>query len=91
MTCPTHAWVRWIQGLRSRRPTRPLRRNYGTQAPSNTDPTSEDYKKVRAIVDRATKELQSLGATIVDSVSIRNVIDRLDKVYDGNVDQTEPR
>ena len=56
---------------------------------SNTDPSSEDYKKVRAVVDRATNELQSLGATIVDPVSIPNVIDRLEKVYDGNVDQTE--
>ena len=56
---------------------------------SNTDPTSEDYRKVRAVVDRAIEELQSLGATIVDPVSIPNVIDRLEKVYDGNVYETE--
>ena len=56
---------------------------------SNTDPASEDYRKVLAVKDRAIKELESLGATIVDPVSIPNVIDRLDKVYDGNVYETE--
>ena len=56
---------------------------------SNTDSTTEDYRKVRAVVDRAIEELQSLGATIVDPISIPNVIDRLDKVYDGNVYETE--
>jgi amidase len=56
---------------------------------ANTDPTSEDYRKVRAVVDGAIAELQSLGASIVDPVSIPSVIDRLEKVYDGNVYETE--
>ena len=56
---------------------------------SNTDPTSEDYRKVRGVVNGAIAQFQTLGATIVDPVSIPNVIDRLEKVYDSNVYETE--
>src|SRR5262245_15658835 len=56
---------------------------------ANTDPKSEDYKKVRAVFDTAIGELRSLGAMLVDPVSIPSVIDRLNKAYDGNVFETE--
>lgn len=56
---------------------------------SNTDQTSEDYRKVLEVKDRAIHEIESLGATVVDPISIPNVIERLDKVYDGNVYETE--
>ena len=57
---------------------------------AKTDAGSEDYKKVRAVVDKAIDELKAAGAELVEPVTIPNVIDRLDKAYDGNVFETEP-
>lgn len=37
------------------------------------DPDSEDYAKVRAVVDRALDEMRAAGAEVVDSVSIPEV------------------
>lgn len=56
---------------------------------TNTDPKSEDYRKVRAVFDTAVGELRSLGAVVVDNVTIPNIVERLDKAYDGNVFETE--
>ncbi len=35
-----------------------------------TDPTSEDYRKVRRVIDQAYRDLESLGAEIVDPVVV---------------------
>jgi Asp-tRNA(Asn)/Glu-tRNA(Gln) amidotransferase A subunit family amidase len=37
---------------------------------STADPTSDDYKKVRAVTDAAISELQRLGAVLVDPIKI---------------------
>jgi len=37
---------------------------------SNADPTSEDYKKVRAVMDAAIADLARLGAVLVDPLKI---------------------
>jgi amidase len=56
---------------------------------ATADPKSEDYRKVRAVFDRAVEELQRLGAQLVDPITIPNVIDRLNTAFDGNVFETE--
>jgi amidase len=53
------------------------------------DPASADYKQVRAVIDRALTDLARLGASIVDSVRIPDLVSRSVKVYDGNVFETE--
>jgi molybdenum ABC transporter molybdate-binding protein len=55
-----------------------------------TDTGSEDYRKVRAVIDRAINDLRALGAELVDPVTIPDVIDRVNKGYDGNLFETEP-
>ena len=57
---------------------------------AKTDTTSEDYRKVRAVIDKAIDDLKALGAELVEPVTIPDVIDRVNKAYDGNVFETEP-
>ena len=54
------------------------------------DMTSEDYKKVRAIVDKALSELKELGAEVVDPVAIPKLVERVNTACDGNQFETEP-
>jgi amidase len=54
-----------------------------------TDAGSDDYRKVKAVIDKAINELKGLGAELVEPVTIPDVIDRLDKAYDGNVFETD--
>jgi amidase len=54
-----------------------------------TDPKSEDYGKVRAVFDKAVEEVRTLGAQVVDPITIPNLIDRLDQAFDANVFETE--
>ncbi len=56
---------------------------------ARTDVASDDYKKVRGVIDRAIGDLKALGAEVVDPVTIPGVIDRVNKGYDGNVFETE--
>jgi len=56
---------------------------------ANTNAKAEDYALIRGVVDRAVARLQELGAEVVDHVTIPGVIDRLNKIYDGNVFETE--
>ena len=57
---------------------------------AKADPASDDYRKVRTVIDTAIGDLRRLGAEIVDPVTIPDVIDRVNKPYDGNVFETEP-
>ena len=57
---------------------------------AKTDAASEDYRKVKAVVDKAIDELKALGAELVEPVTIPDVIDRVNKAYDGNLFETEP-
>jgi amidase len=56
---------------------------------STTNVASDDYKKVRAVTDRAIDDLKSLGAELVDPITIPDIVDRLNKAYNGNVFETE--
>lgn len=57
---------------------------------ARTNVESEDYKKVRAIKDKAISDLKSLGAEVVEPVTIPDVIDRVNKAYNSNLFETEP-
>ena len=57
---------------------------------AKTNVESEDYKKVRAVRDKAINDLKSLGAELVDPITIPDLIERVSKAYDGNVFETEP-
>jgi Asp-tRNA(Asn)/Glu-tRNA(Gln) amidotransferase A subunit family amidase len=57
---------------------------------AKTDVGSGDYKKVKAVIDKAINDLKALGAELVEPITIPNVIDRLNKAYNGNVFETEP-
>lgn len=54
-----------------------------------TDPASEDYRKVRAVFDRAVGELKTLGADVVDPVGIPDLAQRVARAWDVNVFETE--
>jgi amidase len=53
------------------------------------DPSSEDYRQVRAVIDRALADLKRLGASVVDPVTIPDIVRRSANGYDGNVYETE--
>jgi len=53
-----------------------------------TDPESDDYRQVRAVVDRAIADLQSLGAVVVDPVVVPG-LDSVQQTYVGNNFETE--
>jgi Asp-tRNA(Asn)/Glu-tRNA(Gln) amidotransferase A subunit family amidase len=55
-----------------------------------TDPASHDYRNVKGVIDQAIGALRTLGAEVVDPVMIADLIDRVNKPYDGNVFETEP-
>ena len=51
--------------------------------------TSEDYRKVKTVIDKALDDLKALGAEL-DPVAIPVLIERIDKAYNGNLFETEP-
>ena len=53
-----------------------------------TDPESDDYRQVRAVVDRAIADLQALGAVVVDPVVVPNLVS-VQETYVGNNFETE--
>jgi len=55
----------------------------------NTDTKSDDYKKVRAVIDRAISDLRALGAEVVDPVAIPKVKDLIKQAYSDNTFETE--
>jgi amidase len=54
-----------------------------------TDITSDDYRKVRSVIDKAVSELKTLGAELVDPVQIPKLSERVNTAYDGNQFETE--
>lgn len=54
------------------------------------DPSSPDYRKVKAVVDRAVADLRRLGAEVVDPVAIPELAQRVARAWDVNVFETEP-
>jgi Asp-tRNA(Asn)/Glu-tRNA(Gln) amidotransferase A subunit family amidase len=55
----------------------------------DADPSSEDYRKVRAVIDRAIADLKRLGAEVVDPVAIGDLNLRIKTLYDDDVYETE--
>jgi amidase len=55
---------------------------------ANTDTDSDDYKKVRAIMDQAIMELQGLGARLIDPITIPDLRQRIGRVHGANVYET---
>jgi amidase len=54
----------------------------------DTDPTSDDYKKVRTVLDRAIDDLKALGAHVVDPVVVPN-LKTVKEISAGNNFETE--
>src|SRR5215471_6536559 len=53
------------------------------------DPASDDYKKVRALVDEALRAMRAEGAVLVDPLPVRDIFKQVDKLYEDNVYETE--
>ena len=53
------------------------------------DSQSNDYQKVRAVIDRALAAMQAQGAHIVDPIPIPEILKQVDKLYTDNVYETE--
>jgi len=53
------------------------------------DPQSNDYKKVRAVIDRALAAMQAQGAQIIDPIPAPETLKQVDKLYTDNVYETE--
>ncbi|HSF19768.1 MAG TPA: amidase family protein [Vicinamibacteria bacterium] len=56
---------------------------------AKTDRESEDYRKVRMVIDAAIRDLGSLGAELVDPVTIPDVQELIEKTFDENDYETE--
>jgi Asp-tRNA(Asn)/Glu-tRNA(Gln) amidotransferase A subunit family amidase len=56
---------------------------------AKTDLASEDYRKVRTVVDRAIADLKEAGAEVVDAVAIPDLAQRVARAWDVNVFETE--
>ena len=54
-----------------------------------TDKGAQEYKRVRAVMDRALADLERLGAVIVDATPIPDLAGRSARLYDDNVFETE--
>ncbi len=54
-----------------------------------TDLTSEDYKRFRAVTDRAILDLKKLGAEVLDPITIPELKERVKRVYTDNLFETE--
>jgi Asp-tRNA(Asn)/Glu-tRNA(Gln) amidotransferase A subunit family amidase len=54
------------------------------------DPASEDYRKVKAVMDRAIADLRRAGAEVIDPVTIPDLAARVNRTWDANVFETEP-
>ena len=54
-----------------------------------TDPTSEDFKKVREIIDRAIADLKTLGAELLDPLTISGLKDLMERAHDFPSFETE--
>jgi Asp-tRNA(Asn)/Glu-tRNA(Gln) amidotransferase A subunit family amidase len=53
------------------------------------DPASEDYKRFRAVMDRAVLDLKRLGAEVLDPIAVAELKDRMVKIYGNNQFETE--
>jgi amidase len=54
-----------------------------------TDTASDDYKKVKAVLDKGLADLKQFGAEVMDPVTIPEVKDRVKKAFDDNLFESE--
>lgn len=52
---------------------------------AKTNPASEDYKKVKVVVDKAITDLKKIGAKIIDPVTIPKIKELMNRSYMGRV------
>jgi amidase len=53
------------------------------------DPQSNDYKKVRQVIDRALMDMRAQGAEIIDPFPAPEILKQVDKLFTDNVYETE--
>lgn len=51
---------------------------------SKTDPKSEDYRQVRAVMDKAYADLKAQGAELIEPIQIPNVKDFIKRIHTDN-------
>jgi amidase len=56
---------------------------------TDVEPSSEDYQKVKAVIDKAISALRTLGAEVIDFVAIPDVKGFIKKAYGDNQYETE--
>lgn len=56
---------------------------------SRTDTASDDYKKVKAALDKGIADMKRLGAEVMDPVTIPQLKERIKKGFDDNLFETE--
>jgi amidase len=54
-----------------------------------TDTTSDEYRKVKSVMDKSIADLKRLGAEVMDPVTIPDLKDRIKKGFDDNLFETE--
>ena len=54
-----------------------------------TDTASDEYKKVKAVLDKGLADVKRLGAEVVDPLTIPDLKDRVKKTFDDNLFETE--
>jgi len=54
-----------------------------------TDTASDDYKKVKAVLDKGLADLKRFGAEVVDPLTIPDLKERVKKTFDDNLFETE--
>src|SRR5438876_2747486 len=54
-----------------------------------TDTASDDYKKVKAVMDKAIADIRKLGAEVIDPVTIPDLKDRVKRGFEDNLFETE--
>jgi Asp-tRNA(Asn)/Glu-tRNA(Gln) amidotransferase A subunit family amidase len=54
-----------------------------------TDTASDDYKKVKAVMNKAIADIRKLGAEVIDPVTIPDLKERVKKGFDDDLFETE--
>ncbi|MSO21126.1 MAG: amidase [Acidobacteria bacterium] len=55
----------------------------------NANPTANDYKQVRAVIDNAIAQMKAQGAEVVDPVTLPDIQTKVDRIFLDNVYETE--
>jgi len=56
---------------------------------TTTDPTSQDYKNIRTVIEQALREIEALGGHIVGDIVIPDAANRVARANAGNIFESE--